>query len=247
LDLQHHLCVILLDGRLQLAPIGPNPQNVLDVGTGTGIWAIEFAQRYPSAHIIGTDLSPIQPEFVPPNCQFEVDDAEDEWMYSQRFDFIHMRGMMTCFPDPKSVLEKAFNHLAPGGYLEMHDGVFPFLSRDDTLEGTALDTWTKSCVEAGIKIGRPWTNAVHYKRWMEEIGFEEVKEKWFEVPTSTWPKGSKPKELGMWFQADLLEVLNSTLPLFTRVLGWTREKVEMFLVDVRKDIKNKGVHAYMPM
>jgi ubiquinone/menaquinone biosynthesis C-methylase UbiE len=30
--------------QLFLAPIKPNPQNVLDIGTGTGIWAIDFGQ-----------------------------------------------------------------------------------------------------------------------------------------------------------------------------------------------------------
>lgn len=34
---------------------------MLDLGTGTGIWAIDFADEYPSANVIGTDLSPIQP------------------------------------------------------------------------------------------------------------------------------------------------------------------------------------------
>jgi ubiquinone/menaquinone biosynthesis C-methylase UbiE len=34
--------MIMLEGRLNLAPIGRNPQNVLDIGTGTGIWAIDF-------------------------------------------------------------------------------------------------------------------------------------------------------------------------------------------------------------
>lgn len=36
------MCLVLLDQELHLAPIGKNPQTVLDVGTGTGIWAIEF-------------------------------------------------------------------------------------------------------------------------------------------------------------------------------------------------------------
>jgi ubiquinone/menaquinone biosynthesis C-methylase UbiE len=31
---------ILLDGKLFLAPIGDHPQKVMDVGTGTGIWAM---------------------------------------------------------------------------------------------------------------------------------------------------------------------------------------------------------------
>jgi len=40
--MQHKMWSITLDEKLHLAPIGPNPQNVLDIGTGTGIWAIEF-------------------------------------------------------------------------------------------------------------------------------------------------------------------------------------------------------------
>lgn len=43
-DLQHHLFLLTLDGRLSLAPIGNNLQNVLDVGTGTGIWALDFGK-----------------------------------------------------------------------------------------------------------------------------------------------------------------------------------------------------------
>jgi methylase of polypeptide subunit release factors len=60
LDLQHHLCKLTLHGKSHLAPL-KNPKNVLDFGTGTGIWAIEFAEEYPEARVLGTDLSPIQP------------------------------------------------------------------------------------------------------------------------------------------------------------------------------------------
>ena len=79
LDLQHHMCVLSNRGKLFLAPISETPQNVLDVGTGTGIWAIEFADEYPSANVVGTDLSPSQPSWVPPNVRFEIDNANDTW------------------------------------------------------------------------------------------------------------------------------------------------------------------------
>jgi len=39
----------------------------MDVGTGTGIWAIDMADRFPNAQVKGIDLSPIQPNWVPPN------------------------------------------------------------------------------------------------------------------------------------------------------------------------------------
>jgi ubiquinone/menaquinone biosynthesis C-methylase UbiE len=41
LDMHHELCRQILEGKLFLAPV-ENPQRVLDLGTGTGIWAIEF-------------------------------------------------------------------------------------------------------------------------------------------------------------------------------------------------------------
>jgi hypothetical protein len=44
LDLQHHLFRMTMDDKLFLAPLS-NPQNVMDIATGTGIWAIEFGNN----------------------------------------------------------------------------------------------------------------------------------------------------------------------------------------------------------
>lgn len=44
MDLVHHVYYLLMGGKLHLAPISPNPQRVLDLGTGTGMWAIDFAE-----------------------------------------------------------------------------------------------------------------------------------------------------------------------------------------------------------
>ena len=129
----------------------------------------------------------------------------------------------------------------------MQDGAFPLHCHDNSLEGTLLDAWAKSGHEAGTKVGRPWNNAVNYKRWMEEIGFEDVKEKIFEVPTNPWPKGRRAKELGMWFNADLSESLSASKVLLLKILEWPLEKVEPFLEEVRIDLSKKEIHAYMPM
>ena len=60
LDLSHHMFKITMGDKLYLAPIG-KPATVLDIGTGTGIWAIEMGDNFPDAEILGTDLSPTQP------------------------------------------------------------------------------------------------------------------------------------------------------------------------------------------
>ncbi|KAG0633598.1 S-adenosyl-L-methionine-dependent methyltransferase [Tuber brumale] len=92
LDMMHHIYLMMLDGKLHIAPIGDDPQKILDVGTGTGIWAIDMANEYPSAEVIGTDLSPIQPQWVPHNSRFEVNDSASPWMLARdSFGFIYSR------------------------------------------------------------------------------------------------------------------------------------------------------------
>lgn len=58
LDFAHHMYLLTLDRKLHLAPL-QHPQRILDAGTGTGIWAIDMADQYPAATVVGTDLSPI--------------------------------------------------------------------------------------------------------------------------------------------------------------------------------------------
>ncbi|KAL2374449.1 hypothetical protein RJZ57_001072, partial [Blastomyces gilchristii] len=43
MDLLHFIYRHVLDRRLYCAPIKRNPGRVLDLGTGTGSWAVEFA------------------------------------------------------------------------------------------------------------------------------------------------------------------------------------------------------------
>lgn len=38
----HKLVEVTLEGKLNLAPIAKNPQRILDIGTGTGLWAVEI-------------------------------------------------------------------------------------------------------------------------------------------------------------------------------------------------------------
>jgi ubiquinone/menaquinone biosynthesis C-methylase UbiE len=53
--MQHDILYKLMNKKLHQAPLD-NPQTVLDVGTGTGLWAIEFADEYHEAAVTGVDL-----------------------------------------------------------------------------------------------------------------------------------------------------------------------------------------------
>jgi hypothetical protein len=66
---------------------------------------------FPNASFIGLDLSPIQPEDVPVNVQFIIDDIEHEagWDCPENhYDYIHIRHVMFSLRDTKKVIETAF-------------------------------------------------------------------------------------------------------------------------------------------
>lgn len=143
---------LLLDGWLALAPMQQAPRHVLDVATGTGIWALEFAEKYPQSFVIGTDLSAIQPDRPDvPNCVFQRDDAEDTWVFPAphppgaecagpcehriMFDYVHLRLVSICFDDPHVVMRHAWDNMSPGGWIEFQDASLQFKDDGPNWEG----------------------------------------------------------------------------------------------------------------
>ena len=93
------------------------------MGTGTGIWAIDFAGEFPSEVVLGNDLGPIQPSWAPPNCNRIVDDLKSIWLYkrSEPFDFIHRSAVAGSIKDWPRLYRQIHMHLNPGGWVEMHE------------------------------------------------------------------------------------------------------------------------------
>ncbi|KAF2663539.1 S-adenosyl-L-methionine-dependent methyltransferase [Microthyrium microscopicum] len=244
LNLQHELFRITLEGRMFLAPI-TNPSSALDVAAGTGVWAIEFANLFPSTQVLGTDLSAIQPKELPKNCHFELHDAEEDWNFPEKFDYIHGRALLSCFTDPAAVLKRAYDSLTPGGYLELHDGKFPFQYIGEPPKDSAMYKWNETVMAGAAKAGRPWTGTPNYKRWMEELGFEDVVEKLYYWPTSGWAKGEYYKALAAYWQVNLVGGLEGISMKVMTGLGWKEDDVRIFLEEVRKDVKDTSIHAYL--
>ncbi|KAE8155233.1 putative methyltransferase [Aspergillus avenaceus] len=246
LDLNHHLCTLALSGELYRAPISDNTERVLDIGTGTGLWAIDMADQFPDAKIIGTDLSPIQPSWVPPNCVFEIDDFELEWNFTEPFDFIHARGIEGSVKDFPQLFRQARKNLRPGGWFEVMEPTVGIFSDDDSVsQAPHLSEWKDKLIEASVKFGKEMGVAKDYKKWMVEAGLKNVKEEIYKVPFSPWAKDAKLKEMGRFQQANMLEALDAySLALFTRFLGWTVEEIQMLLVGVRKELMDRKLHIF---
>ncbi|PWY94923.1 methyltransferase family protein [Aspergillus sclerotioniger CBS 115572] len=247
LDIAHHMFTLLLDGRLLLAPINENIQRALDVGTGTGIWAIDFADEYPSAQVIGTDLSPIQPGFVPPNLQFEIDDATEDWMYPENhFDLIHVRAMYGAIANWPAFYRNALDHLRPGGWFDQLEMSIQFTSDDGTVtDDHILAVWSKTFIEAGEKFGKTFRIAELAKGYMQQAGFQNVTEERFKIPVGQWSRDKRLKKLGMWNLVHCEQGIEGwAMALLTRVMGWSYPEVQVFLVEMRKGLRDPNTHAY---
>ncbi|KAF5251620.1 hypothetical protein FANTH_3230 [Fusarium anthophilum] len=215
----------------------------------TGIWAIDYADEHPETQVTGVDLSPIQPDFVPPNVNFVIDDIEDEWTYSQPFDYIHSRVMTSCIADWGDYLTKCFNNLVPGGYLEIQEVDVNIKSDDGSLSPDNIMLKSLALLnEASVMFGRPYLDILSLVDIMKDIGFEDVVVEKFKWPINSWPRDKKAKLLGSWCYTNMACGLEAfTMAPLTRAHGWTPEEVNLWLVHQRKAMADRNTHAYWPL
>lgn len=165
----------------------------------------DFAELNPSAHILGTDLSAVQPEFIPPNCAFEVDDVTLDWTYPlDHFDYIHIREMFGSIPDWRYLLGQAFSHTKPGGWVEIVEhSVEPTCDDGSIGPDHFYRVWGQTVIECGHKFGKTFSVYRHSKQLMELAGFVDVVEIKFRWPMNAWSNDPKLRELGKWNQLRL--------------------------------------------
>lgn len=247
LDLQHKLWQVHMDDALFKAPIQLPPKNVLDVATGTGIWAIQMAKMYPDSNVIGTDLSLIQPE-GPPNCSFIKEDAElDEWTLPVVFDYIHLRMIHTCFDDYRALFKKCYDNLEPGGWIELQDAVFKLMCTDGTADGSYIERFSHLILQAGESIGRDLDIPSKYKDMLTEAGFLDVVEDIGPVPGNPWPDEAKFKSLGYWQMINSHRALRGFGWKLFRKLGMEPDDIEDLVEKAKTDITDSRLHFFFPI
>ncbi|KAJ0308095.1 hypothetical protein Brms1b_009665, partial [Colletotrichum noveboracense] len=204
-------------GKLYYAPLEQDKTNrILDIGTGTGIWAIEVAEFFPNAEIIGNDLGATQETWVPPNVKFEVDDVESPntnpggWAEFQDWDLLYRSD--------------------DGSYNEKHQ------------THQMLNMFFDACKI----IGREARPGPLIPQWLEGAGFVNIVHHRYPIPVGPWARDPHYKDIGMMNLHQVLDGLEAfNLRLFTGVLGWTETEVQMLLAQCRKELKTGAFHAYI--
>ncbi|KAG8943075.1 hypothetical protein FRC04_003221 [Tulasnella sp. 424] len=129
LDYQHEMIKHLLGDSIY-----PNPDvvknalsldadstpNIVDIGTGSGVWAIEMAEQFPHANVLGCDIVlPNHPsDAVPSNCRFEFLDVNKDMNKLQPiFNVVHWRLVEPATSDSDHFFYDVARILRPGGVL----------------------------------------------------------------------------------------------------------------------------------
>ncbi|KAK3338901.1 S-adenosyl-L-methionine-dependent methyltransferase [Neurospora tetraspora] len=251
MEIAHHAYTVTMEHRLYRAPLDKNKvQKVLDVGTGTGLWAIDFADEFPGADVVGTDITPIQPSWVPANVKFELDDCNQEWTWPDNtFDFIHARMLIGVIEDWYEFHRQAFRTCKPGGYIETFAACSTFECDDGTVkEDSAMSQWSKVFNEGGRRFGRSFEVYDHdlQRKGMAAAGFVDIEYKDYIIPIGVWHPEKETAESGLWWklaiEADLEGYLNYT---FIVLLGWTPEETKSYGDQIKKEWNNPNIHGYV--
>lgn len=251
LDITHHIFRLCLQGDLCLAQSSlRDPKRILDVGTGTGIWAMEMGDLFPGAEIHGTDLSPVQPAWVPPNVIFEIDDARDQWTYPlDYFDYIHVRQLAGSMLDWSDLIAQCYTHLRPGGKLEISEGRANFWYAHDSVSEDSftyqwLMEWRRLSASMNFDVFPTLPSIIQSTQSSKH--FENVQTVERLVPVGGWPRDKHLKEIGKYFKFQFLESgLDAyTLALFTRVGQWQELEIKALLARVRQEMQEGKMHLY---
>ncbi|KAI1849216.1 hypothetical protein JX265_008627 [Neoarthrinium moseri] len=274
LDLAHEMWRLLMFGDLAWVPFADEPRDVLDIGTGTGMrrrgafhgrqivkladfalrsWAIEWAEHHPASRVVGTDISLIQPpeESIPSNCTFERDDVEEEWVFDRLFDYIHLRSMLTCFNNHTSVLQKVYDNLRPGGWVEYHEYDPEVFGKDDAnqeaLMASALWQWCQRLFRSAKRFGRDMLIARRYKQFLLDAGFVDVTERIILAPNKPWSTDPRERRIGQYMQANSLEMLDAVSAKLLLGDGMSTDESEQLNSRVRESFASPDLHLYSRM
>ncbi|KAK2480280.1 hypothetical protein H9L39_09654 [Fusarium oxysporum f. sp. albedinis] len=249
LDMNHHCLTLGLGGKLYLAPIDKDKiTKAIDIGTGTGIWALDFADEHPNVEVIGTDISPIQPAWVSPNLKFEIEDCTQEWTFAPNSaDYVHLRWLAGSIPDWYQFFREAYKTCKPGGWVESFEPSAIITSDNDTVKETsALGQWGKLFIEGAKKFGMSFSvyEEELQRKAMEAAGFIDIQQYKYKAPLGDWPKDPELKELGEFGRHVFLSDTEGLVLFVANTMGWSEAEIHVYIAHARREINSGKHHAY---
>ncbi len=179
LDFQHYMLRYAMRG-LYAPPLG-QLRSALDVGCGTGRWALEMAQVFPQARIVALDLvaPPATGAPQPANFQFIEGNALKGLPFADgAFDFTHQRALLGAIPEAAwpGVARELARVTAPDGWVQL---IEPAPAPQGGPGMSALAGWVQ---QASMRRGINTMIGSQVSEFLRQAGLQDIHTREVEIP-----------------------------------------------------------------
>ena len=146
------------------------------------------------------------------------------------------------------------SHLKPGGYVEVQEFQYVAACDDDSCDRPYAWRDFLTYLEAGLAaLGSELNGIQAVEEELLAVGFGDLRYQDLKCPVGPWPKKLRLQECGHMLRDVIMwGLVGLARRPFRDGLGWTNVQIEMFLVNVRKDLSREGAnglpafHSYFP-
>ncbi|KAF7362283.1 Methyltransferase str3 [Mycena venus] len=248
LDAQHNGIAKYLDHKLAPVDLG-KPRKILEIGSGSGAWAIQAAKAYPDAEVLAVDMNSLPARPLPSNIRFQQLNILEPFPFpAGSFDIIHIRFVLCHLPHGHAVLPRIIELVAPGGWLLVDDIDFLY-----AFEGLDKAPGVKRGFTGLIKSMESHDGDAHFGKTLKSLlesssALSEVNVNKVDVPINPIPEDPALAALGKTMRQAFMNAVGAQKlnPEAVATGGLTREVQQAFLEEMGGDAVDwsYNVHLY---
>jgi ubiquinone/menaquinone biosynthesis C-methylase UbiE len=239
LNLQHYIFRYVLRGNYT-APLPETVSQILDVGSGTGIWGQEVAEKFPSARVFGLDLEPPQSVSLasqathpPINYHFVQGNVLEGLPFpDQMFDYTHQRLLVGAIPleNWPGVLRELVRVTRPNGWIELFETSNEFVPSGPA--SAQVLTWMSNFLHSR---GIDALAMNHLGEMLGQCGVRSVSYKRLAIPLGTWDR-----RLGVLLEKDFLALLQALKPVICKSGSIPVAQFDQYVVEATQESSTPG-------
>ncbi|KAL0782438.1 hypothetical protein CaCOL14_000344 [Colletotrichum acutatum] len=191
----------------------------------------------------------------------DIADCAKDWKFEENsFDYIHIRFMVGSVPDWRDFMQQAYRCVKPGGIVESSEPSFVIETDSSLDQDTACYQWAGIFDDFGKKHNQTFEVVRRglQESSMSHAGFVDIRQETFKFPLNEWQPNKDGKN-EPWYdkwqsgkdgmsefcaQGMLMIDPEGFILRPATTIGWSWERVQLYLVKFRKEIKSGNMNAW---